>query len=686
MKKFVCFIGFFLVLSPFCWAGGSKEKQDNKAQGQTQTQQQIPTPKPVETPPPQSIPLYWTGDGGKGKSLGILVPKSQGLNKDLEYVPSMVQGILVANMSKYSAMSVLDRVAFDKIIAETLDPVWEDSEAIVRLGHVAHVGLMMTGNIIKTSIGYTLQINVSDTVEAKTIAAYSGVCTVAQLDDQTAIQIASKELLTQMGVSLSAKAIEELGTTVTLQTINAQAALAQGIVAEKQGTIVQALSYFIQSSGYDPSLAEAASRMNILNANISSGNIGADTRNEIAWRRQWVTRLQEAETFFTNYVRNPQYYLVYSTDIQKGKINWQNETISLSFELKLDPEPSWMDPINGVINAIKSGFLSTGKVNTWEIDWPAKSAFGGVSPFASKTMNYTVVAEILNDKGTSIGRQTVTTPYGYEIKDGIITALKYWQEMVSFPGVKADAITDTLTIRIASIDGITAENASRQKNISVMPRASTAYQKILADRAAVERATHEAKYGILKVGDRGPAGGIVFYDKGYFDDWRYLEAAPADLQNAAWGLWGLSGEDIIDTVTGIGAGKWNTDLIIAALNQRKEIGKASQICKSFNRGVYNDWFLPSKDELDLMYKNLKQRGLGGFSNNWYWSSSRGSSVALGLRDSVMVIRTSSTPEMIRSRFVLFGLFSPLTVWLPLPSQTQSGQSKCTVTSFPRSYA
>ena len=37
---------------------------------------------------------------------------------------------------------------------------------------------------------------------------------------------------------------------------------------------------------------------------------------------------------------------------------------------------------------------------------------------------------------------------------------------------------------------------------------------------------------------------------------------------------------------------------------------------------FTDWYLPSRDEFDLMDMNLHQQGLGNFSNNWYWSSTQ----------------------------------------------------------------
>jgi hypothetical protein len=153
---------------------------------------------------------YYIGDGGRGISLGILVPESEGLASAQAYLPLMVQGGLVSSISKYSAISVMDRVSLDRLIRETLDPMYEDNWDIIRLGHISHVGYMLTGKISRISNGYTLYFNISDTIEGKTKASYSGTCTVSQLDDHTAIQFAAKELMLQLGVQLTQSAISEL--------------------------------------------------------------------------------------------------------------------------------------------------------------------------------------------------------------------------------------------------------------------------------------------------------------------------------------------------------------------------------------------------------------------------------------------------------------------------------------------
>jgi hypothetical protein len=126
------------------------------------------------------------------------------------------------------------------------------------------------------------------------------------------------------------------------------------------------------------------------------------------------------------------------------------------------------------------------------------------------------------------------------------------------------------------------------------------------------------------IGEEGPGGGIVFFDKGEFSDgWRYLEAAPSKAEYTA--KWGAYGSDVPGTRTTVGSGRQNTQLIMEKVRQLGEIGTAVQMCTGLELNGYKDWFLPSRDELDLMYKNLKQKGLGSFGNNYYWSSSQDSS-------------------------------------------------------------
>lgn len=170
---------------------------------------------------------------------------------------------------------------------------------------------------------------------------------------------------------------------------------------------------------------------------------------------------------------------------------------------------------------------------------------------------------------------------------------------------------------------------NRSSSIAITPtqknsfNSSTIPSETIITSAQSRHITIPSPTTIYEIGDAGPAGGIVFYDKGeYTNNWRYLEYAPDNFRSVYWGPYGLY---ITGTETGIGFGKANTDLIVKVLNRRGEKRMAAQLCNEFILNGYNDWFLPSKDELNLMYNYLKANLLlesrFGFYG-WFYSSSQ----------------------------------------------------------------
>ncbi|MEA5106067.1 MAG: hypothetical protein VB010_01755 [Sphaerochaeta associata] len=116
--------------------------------------------------------------------------------------------------------------------------------------------------------------------------------------------------------------------------------------------------------------------------------------------------------------------------------------------------------------------------------------------------------------------------------------------------------------------------------------------------------------------DIGPAGGYITYvDEDNIFDWNYIEIAfLPSLTDSPKASWGSSGNYIGGTQTGIGTGKANTELILAVLQNRGETGKAAQVANNYsvtvNDVVYDDWFLPSRNELNaaIYYKLVNGYG------------------------------------------------------------------------------
>lgn len=129
------------------------------------------------------------------------------------------------------------------------------------------------------------------------------------------------------------------------------------------------------------------------------------------------------------------------------------------------------------------------------------------------------------------------------------------------------------------------------------------------------------------IGDTGPAGGIIFYVRTIpiEGSYNYLEAALGSSSGSTTGdTLTIRYSNVLEscgaTGTTVGSGLDNTLLIIDQTGMTDSVAKR---CYDFEFGGYSDWYLPSLDELNLMYENLHVNGLGYFTSISYWASTEG---------------------------------------------------------------
>jgi len=182
------------------------------------------------------------------------------------------------------------------------------------------------------------------------------------------------------------------------------------------------------------------------------------------------------------------------------------------------------------------------------------------------------------------------------------------------------SVSDATTVTITPGIGTVASSGST----SVSPVVTTTYTLIATNSAGSVTATCTVTVNpaVVAVGN-SYGGGIVAYilqsgDPGYDANVQHgLIAATADQST---GIQWHNGSYVVTGATGtaIGTGQANTTSIV----EKQGAGSyAAKLCNDLTVGGYNDWFLPSKDELDKLYTN--KVAIGGFAGYYYWSSSEG---------------------------------------------------------------
>ncbi|HYF31682.1 MAG TPA: DUF1566 domain-containing protein [Chitinophagaceae bacterium] len=108
-------------------------------------------------------------------------------------------------------------------------------------------------------------------------------------------------------------------------------------------------------------------------------------------------------------------------------------------------------------------------------------------------------------------------------------------------------------------------------------------------------------------------GGIIFYIDNTGE--HGLIAAPSD--QSAGVQWSNGNDSVRTDATGsqVGTGKANTEAIVNLLGPGNY---AAKLCEQLVIDTYSDWYLPSRDELNLLYQQKNK--IGGFADDYYWSS------------------------------------------------------------------
>jgi len=82
---------------------------------------------------------------------------------------------------------------------------------------------------------------------------------------------------------------------------------------------------------------------------------------------------------------------------------------------------------------------------------------------------------------------------------------------------------------------------------------------------------------------------------------------------------------LLDTSSELGQGAVNTQKILEKYPASSYPYTAAAAARSYRGGGFRDWFLPSQDELNLLYVNRTL--VGSFAADYYWSSSEKSAEA-----------------------------------------------------------